>query len=51
MPPTAFCRNLNCSASFESLPTTAIPPIMSEWPLRYFVTECTTRSNPKASGR
>ena len=30
---------------------TSAPPIMSEWPLRYFVTLCTTTSAPSASGR
>ena len=27
-------------------PITTTPPIMSEWPLRYLVTECTTMSKP-----
>ena len=34
-----------------SLPTTATPPITSEWPFRYLVVECTTMSKPSSSGR
>ena len=49
--PTEFCRNATCSASSASSPTTSMPPTMSEWPLRYFVAECMTRSAPCSSGR
>ena len=36
--PTEFCKNPNRSATAALSPTTAIPPIMSLWPLMYFVT-------------
>ena len=32
-------------------PTTAAPPTMSEWPLRYLVVECITMSKPYSIGR
>ncbi len=50
MAPTAFCRNASRSRSSSLVPTIATPPTMSEWPLRYFVVECTTRSKPYSSG-
>jgi hypothetical protein len=53
-PPTAFCKYASCSASGasrSSLPITTTPPMMSEWPLRYLVAECTTMSKPCSSGR
>src|ERR1043165_10273396 len=31
-------------------PTTTIPPTMSECPFKYFVAECTTRSQPNVKG-
>ena len=52
--PTAFCRKPSRSRSASwrgSLPTTATPPITSEWPFRYLVVECTTMSKPSSSGR
>ena len=52
--PTAFCRKPSRSRSSawrRSPPTTATPPIMSEWPFRYLVVECTTMSKPSSSGR
>ena len=36
------------SSSF--VPTTATPPTMSEWPLRYLVAECMTICAPNAIG-
>jgi hypothetical protein len=33
------------------VPTTATPPITSEWPFMYLVVECTTMSMPSSSGR
>ncbi|MNI62854.1 hypothetical protein D3C73_1181890 [compost metagenome] len=50
-PPTEFCRKAICSASSALSPTTTMPPTMSEWPLRYLVAECSTRSAPSSSGR
>ena len=38
------------SASAPSF-TTTMPPMMSEWPLRYLVVEWTTTSAPSSSGR
>ncbi len=52
--PTAFCRKPSRSRSGASRsppPTTAMPPITSEWPLRYLVAEWTTMSKPSSSGR
>ncbi|MNY02362.1 hypothetical protein D3C86_1349330 [compost metagenome] len=51
MAPTAFCRKPRRSASSAFCPTTAMPPITSEWPLRYLVVECSTMSKPSSSGR
>ena len=48
--PMAFCRKPSFSASSASA-VTATPPTRSEWPLRYFVAECTTMSKPCSSGR
>ena len=51
MEPMAFCMNSSFSTrSLRSL-TTTMPPTMSECPLMYLVTECTTRSMPRSSGR
>src|SRR5678816_3165512 len=49
--PTELCRNAICSANALLPPATTTPPTMSEWPLRYFVAECSTRSAPYSSGR
>jgi len=47
--PTAFWTNL--SRSYQSCErVTATPPITSEWPLRYFVVECTMKSAPSSKG-
>jgi hypothetical protein len=35
----------------SSLLATTTPPITSEWPPRYFVVACTTRSAPSSRGR
>ena len=47
--PTAFWKNLSCSASAGSFVMEA-PPSTSEWPLRYFVVECMTMSAPSFRG-
>ena len=52
--PTEFCRKPSCSrhsAWRSSAPTMAMPPMMSEWPFKYLVVECTTMSKPCSSGR
>ena len=48
--PIALCRNASRSAKGPFAVTT-MPPTMSEWPLRYLVAECTTRSKPSSIGR
>ena len=47
--PSDFCRKYSRSASAGSFVATK-PPTTSEWPPRYFVVECTTRSAPSESG-
>ena len=52
--PTAFWMKPSRSRSGwwrASVPTTATPPITSEWPFMYLVVECTTMSMPSSSGR
>lgn len=46
---SAFCRCATLSARPASF-TMAAPPTTSEWPLLYFVVECTTISIPRSSG-
>ena len=48
--PAAFWMNLSHSTSSSRVATTT-PPMLSLWPLRYFVVLCTTRSAPSAIGR
>ena len=48
--PSEFWRKRSCSAS-PSSDVAAKPPTRSEWPPRYLVVECTTRSAPSSSGR
>jgi hypothetical protein len=42
---------LICRNGPSSLLATTTPPITSEWPPRYFVVACTTRSAPSSRGR
>ena len=50
MPPScARSVRMRCHSG-ESSRVTSAPAITSEWPLRYFVAECMTRSAPSASG-
>src|SRR5207247_9003273 len=49
-PPTT-CTERRRSASGPASRVTTTPPITSQWPERYLVVECITRSTPRARGR
>ena len=42
------CRRMRCAKAWL---LTAIPAVISPWPLRYLVAECTTTSAPSSRGR